>query len=143
LEEKDARARIQPAGKTETGEVEPRMAKRRGLARHGEGMEINDGEDTVLLPLQIDPRADCPEVVSQGQAAGGLDAAEYGPGAHAAAALLDVDDRDRTPVLRILLENIGTIVPAKGAARALFAIDADLHSNLLRSSEKYFDIFES
>ena len=67
LEEQDTRARIQTASNTETGEVQTPSVKRRGLPRHGEGMEVDDGEDAVFPPLQIDPRADCAKVVSQGQ----------------------------------------------------------------------------
>ncbi len=76
LVEDDAATGIDPGGDIGGGHLARLGAELRRVLRQGNGVEIDNAKDAVVIALQRDPVADGAEIIAEMQVASGLDARE-------------------------------------------------------------------
>ena len=77
LIEDDAPLRIDAGGKISRGDLARVCAQFGGVLPYGDGMQVDDAVDAIVVVLQRDEVSDRPEIVSQVQVTGRLNAGEY------------------------------------------------------------------
>ena len=74
LHEQQAHLRVDAGGQQHGGGLPGLAAQGRGLLTHGQRVQVGHHVQALKILLQAAPVADGPDVVAQGEGAGGLDA---------------------------------------------------------------------
>lgn len=77
LHEDGAFFRIDTAGQVQRQRIQRGLAQFLGVLAHGDGMQIDDAVDAVVVVLHLHPLTQRTHVVADGQFAGRLRAAKY------------------------------------------------------------------